>query len=126
MYIRRCKLFYACSTYFHQLGLHQYVAPHNIQELQEIHANARPTAVAYVSTIFLLYLIGLGVILVHYMNSSYGSWTWNLDDLWEELRPAFSKPKPKWESKSRGEYPGYQREIGSQSLIKLREDERRL
>lgn len=84
-----------------QLGLHQYVAPHNIQELHEIHANARPTAVAYVSTIFLLYLIGLGVIVVHYMNSSYGSWTWNLDDLWEELRPAFTKPKPKWETKTR-------------------------
>ena len=60
-------------------------------------------AVAYVSTIFLLYLIGLGIILVHYMNSSYGSWTWNLDDLWEELRPTFSKPKPKWETKTRGE-----------------------
>ena len=102
-----CKLFDAglsiLLSVVYQLGLHQYVAPHNIQELHEIHANARPTAVAYVSTIFLLYLVGLGLILVHYMNSSYGSWTWNLDDLWEELRPAFTKPKPKWEPKTRGE-----------------------
>jgi hypothetical protein len=71
------------------LHLHHYVNPENIPELDSIHSEARPTAVAYVSTILLLYLFGLCAILVHYMNSSYGSWTWTLDDLWQELKPVF-------------------------------------
>jgi len=52
-----------------------------------IHGDAPPSAAFYVSTILLLYLLGLLLILVHYMNSSYGSWNWNLADVWRELRP---------------------------------------
>ena len=66
--------------------LHHYVGPDNISELQAIHKDAYPTAIFYLSTILGLYVLGLFVILVHYMNSSYGKWAWTLNDVWDELR----------------------------------------
>ena len=36
-----------------------------------------------------MYLFGLILIFIHYMNSSYGKWMWTLSDAWEELTPAF-------------------------------------
>lgn len=56
--------------------------------VQVIHSEAQPSAVFYVATILLLYVIGLIVILVHYMNASYGTWNWSLSDVWDELRPS--------------------------------------
>ena len=41
----------------------------------------------------IMYLFGLVVILVHYMNSSYGKWTWTLSDVWDELQPSFCKQR---------------------------------
>ncbi len=52
-----------------------------------IHSDARPTALFYVSAILSLYLVGLAVILVHYMNSCYGAWNWSAADVWREIRP---------------------------------------
>ncbi|TRY72437.1 hypothetical protein TCAL_08147 [Tigriopus californicus] len=80
------------------LTLHHFVGAKNIQELNTIHKDAKPTALYYVSTIFFLYFMGLMVILVHYMNSSYGDWSWTLGDLWEEFyspspRPNTSNPE---------------------------------
>ena len=66
--------------------LHHYVGPDNISELQAIHKDAYPTAIFYLSTILGLYILGLFVILVPYMNSSYGTWSWTLNDVWDELR----------------------------------------
>merc|ERR1711899_120996 len=43
----------------------------------------------YISIILSMYLFGLILIFVHYMNSSYGKWMWTLSDAWEELTPAF-------------------------------------
>lgn len=74
--------------------LHHYVGPDNISELQAIHKDAYPTAIFYLSTILGLYVLGLFVILVHYMNSSYGKWAWTLNDVWDELRPSFFKGQP--------------------------------
>ncbi len=54
---------------------------------QVIHSDARPTALFYVSAILSLYLVGLAVILVHYMNSCYGAWNWSAADVWREIRP---------------------------------------
>ena len=62
---------------------------HNIPELKAIHSGAHPTAMFYVTTIIIMYLIGLILIFVHYMNSSYGKWTWTLSDAWDELKPSF-------------------------------------
>ncbi len=55
--------------------------------LQAIHGDAPPSAVFYVSAILALYLMGLLVILAHYMNSSYGAWNWSLIDVWREVSP---------------------------------------
>jgi succinate dehydrogenase hydrophobic anchor subunit len=41
----------------------------------------------YVSSILALYVLGLLVIVVHHMNSSYGAWAWGLTDLWAEFKP---------------------------------------
>ena len=57
-------------------------------ELQAIHSGAQPTAMFYVTTILIMYLFGLLTIFIHYMNSSYGKWTWTLSDVWDELTPA--------------------------------------
>ena len=38
--------------------LHHYVGPQNIPELRNIHSQAQPTAIFYVTTIISLYLIG--------------------------------------------------------------------
>ena len=43
----------------------------------------------YITTILVMYLLGLILIFVHYMNSSYGKWNWTLSDAWDELTPAF-------------------------------------
>lgn len=80
------------------LTLHHFVGAKNIQELNTIHKDAKPTAVYYVSSIFFLYFMGLMVILIHYMNSAYGAWSWNLGDLWDEFyspspRPNTSNPE---------------------------------
>ena len=58
-------------------------------ELNDIHKNANHTAMFYISIILSMYLFGLILIFVHYMNSSYGKWMWTLSDAWEELTPAF-------------------------------------
>ena len=58
-------------------------------ELNEIHKNANHTAMFYISIILSMYLFGLILIFIHYMNSSYGKWMWTLSDAWEELTPAF-------------------------------------
>ena len=77
------------NQYLPELGmsqLHHYVSPENKSELRAIHKEAYPTAIFYLSTILGLYVLGLVVILIHYMNSSYGKWTWTLNDVWDELR----------------------------------------
>ena len=61
--------------------------PKNMQELKAIHSEGQATAVFYVATILCMYFLGLLVIFVHYMNSSYGKWTWTCSDVWDELRP---------------------------------------
>ncbi len=70
--------------------IHHLVSPENRPELAKIHGDAPVTGAIFVSTIVLLYLVGLGLIAVHYMNASYGRWSWTLDDLWEEIRPTAS------------------------------------
>ena len=47
--------------------LHHYVSPENHHELRAIHQEAQSTALIYLSTIGGLYLIGLVLILIHYM-----------------------------------------------------------
>ena len=77
------------NQYLPELGmsqLHHYVSPENKSELRALHKEAYPTAIFYLSTILGLYVLGLVVILIHYMNSSYGKWTWTLNDVWDELR----------------------------------------
>ena len=69
--------------------LHYHIGPQNVEELKAIHSRAGPSATFYVTAIFCLYLLGLAVILVHYMNSYYGSWNWTLDDIWVEVKPMF-------------------------------------
>ena len=81
--------------------LQHNVLEHNIPELKAIHSGAHPTAMFYITTIIIMYLFGLIVILVHYMNSSYGKWTWTLSDVWDELQPSFCKQRyvftvPQW------------------------------
>ena len=66
--------------------LHHYVGPENVPELKALHRDAYSTAMFYLTTILSLYLCGLLVILIHYMNSSYGKWAWTLNDVWDELR----------------------------------------
>lgn len=61
----------------------------NDAELKLIHDGAHPTAMFYITTILVMYLIGLILIFVHYMNSSYGKWNWTLSDAWDELTPSF-------------------------------------
>ena len=70
------------------LRLHINTAKSNAQ-LNDIHKAAHPTAMFYITTILSMYLFGLLLIFVHYMNSSYGKWTWTLSDVWDELTPAF-------------------------------------
>ena len=65
--------------------LHHYVRSDNV-ELKAVHQEAYPTAIFYVTTILAIYVCGLLVILIHYMNSSYGRWAWTLNDVWDELR----------------------------------------
>jgi len=65
--------------------LHHYVSPENHHELRAIHQEAQSTALIYLSTIGGLYLVGLVLILIHYMNTSYGKWTWTLRDVWDEI-----------------------------------------
>ena len=77
------------ADYLNKLGLsqlHHYVGPDNVPELQAVHRDAYPTAIFYLSTILGLYFCGLLVILIHYMNSSYGKWAWTIHDVWDELR----------------------------------------
>ena len=66
--------------------LRYYISPENDHELQIIHREAPRTALIYLSTIICLYLAGLLLILIHYMNSSYGKWTWTIHDVWDEIR----------------------------------------
>ena len=66
--------------------LHHYVRVDNVPELQAVHQEAYPTAIFYVTTILALYACGLLIILIHYMNSSYGKWAWSFNDVWDELR----------------------------------------
>ena len=68
-------------------GLHHYIGPFNERELQQVHDDARTIAIVYISAVALVYLACLGGIFVHYMNSSYGTWTWTLDDVWTEVKP---------------------------------------
>ena len=68
--------------------LRMHVTGKNDAELQAIHSGAQPTAMFYVTTILIMYLFGLLTIFIHYMNSSYGKWTWTLSDVWDELTPA--------------------------------------
>ena len=77
------------KSFTNELGLSQfyhYVGPDNVPELQAVHRDAYPTAIFYLATILGLYVFGLLVILIHYMNSSYGQWAWTLNDVWDELR----------------------------------------
>lgn len=69
--------------------LHHFVGPRNVEELDAIHGSAKHTATFYISTILTLYVIGLVLILIHYMNSYYGSWNWSIFDVWTELKPSF-------------------------------------
>ena len=67
------------------VSINPFVGPGNADELARIHMAARHTAVNYVSTIFALYFLGLAVIVVHYMNGSFGAWSWTCSDLVEEF-----------------------------------------
>lgn len=67
------------------VSINPFVGPGNADELARIHMAARHTAVNYVSTIFALYFLGLAVIVVHYMNGSFGAWSWTCTDLVEEF-----------------------------------------
>ena len=58
-------------------------------ELSAIHEAAQPRAMFYITIILTMYLFGLILIFIHYMNSSYGKWAWTLSDAWDELTPAF-------------------------------------
>lgn len=70
-------------------GLHLSIGPHNMAELREIHTAAAHTAVYYVVTIVMVYLLGLAAIAIHHMNSSYGGFfAWTMSDLWEDICPA--------------------------------------
>ena len=40
------------------LGIHHFVGANNMRELSEIHGDAKPTAVYYVTTIIVLYFVG--------------------------------------------------------------------
>lgn len=78
------------NQFYTELGmsqLHHYVTRNNMHEFRALHREAEPSAIFYISTIVCLYVIGLVLILVHYMNSSYGQWAWSLSDVWDELRP---------------------------------------
>jgi hypothetical protein len=66
--------------------MHLYVGPENVHELRAVHRDSYPSAIFYVSTILGLYVCGLILILIHYMNSSYGRWAWSFSDIWDELR----------------------------------------
>ena len=61
----------------------------SLAELNATHESAPHTAWFYITTILIMYLFGLILIFVHYMNSSYGKWMWTLSDAWDELTPAF-------------------------------------
>lgn len=75
------------ASYYFPNSLQQKVSPRNLDELRQVHSDASPTAYVYVTTIASLYMVGLVIIIVHYMNSSYGKWRWTLTDVWEEFRP---------------------------------------
>ena len=77
------------GVHFGVSHLHHFIGPHNVEELRLIHNRASHTATFYICTIMGLYLVGLVAILLHYMNSYYGSWNWNFSDIWTELRPMF-------------------------------------
>jgi len=70
--------------------LHHVIGPQNVEELKVIHRQAGPTATFYITTIICLYLLGLAVILVHYMNNYYGAWNWTFADVWIEVKPMFT------------------------------------
>ena len=85
--IKRPQLINAHNYHHHYLSpLHLHVGPDNGPELQAVHKEAYPTAIFYVTTILALYACGLLIILIHYMNSSYGKWAWSFNDVWDELR----------------------------------------
>jgi len=66
-----------------------------VSELEAIHASAPKTAVIYVTSVLIIYVVGLLVILIHHMNSAYGPWAWSLSDAMDELRPIWSWTKRK-------------------------------
>ena len=69
--------------------MHDVNNPTNEAELKVVHDGAHPTAMFYITSILIMYLFGLLLIFVHYMNSSYGKWNWTPSDAWDELTPAF-------------------------------------
>ena len=71
----------------------------NDAELKLIHDGAHPTAMFYITTILVMYLLGLILIFVHYMNSSYGKWNWTLSDAWDELTPSFFNQRYVYDNK---------------------------
>ncbi len=56
-------------------------------ELEAIHASAPATAAVYVSSVLVIYVLGLIIIFMHHMNTAYGPWIWTLADACDELRP---------------------------------------
>lgn len=62
----------------------------SLLELEAIHASAPATAVIYVISVLVIYLVGLCLILIHHMNSAYGRWAWSLSDARDELKPLWS------------------------------------
>ena len=74
------------------LGLYNtHVVPADPADLKAVHDHALKKAAFYVSVILALYLAGLALVLVHYMNGAFGRWNWTLQDAWEEIKPEFGE-----------------------------------
>ena len=71
--------------------LNPMVVPADPNEVREIQADAFRKAAFYVGVILGLYLVGLVLVLVHYMNGAFGRWNWTLADVWEEITPDFGE-----------------------------------